>query len=47
MINSAFEKLFDDLFQDVAMDISTDISVLHTLFNQEGLTDSDFDKKSK
>ena len=47
MINSAFGKLFDDLFQDVAMDISTDISVLHTLFNQEGLTDNDFDKKSK
>ncbi len=44
MINSAFEKLFDDLFEDVAMDISTDISVLHTLFNQEGLTKDDFHK---
>ncbi|MEG0157496.1 MAG: 5-bromo-4-chloroindolyl phosphate hydrolysis family protein, partial [Anaerovoracaceae bacterium] len=45
-INSAFEKLLDDLFYHASMDISSDISVLETMLAQEGLTQSDFNKKN-
>ena len=40
----AFEKLLDSFFEEAAWDISSDISVLHNMFAQEGLTESDFDK---
>lgn len=39
-----FEKLLDSFFEEAAWDISSDISVLHNMFAQEGLTESDFDK---
>ena len=42
LINTAFENLYDGLYEEAAMDISSDISVLETLFNQDGLTNSDF-----
>ena len=38
------EKLLDSFFEEAAWDISSDISVLHNMFAQEGLTESDFDK---
>lgn len=44
-ISTAFESLLDGLYQDDTMDISTDISVLKTMLAQEGLTESDFEKK--
>ena len=43
-IDQAFEKLLDSFFEEAAWDISSDISVLHNMFAQEGLTESDFDK---
>lgn len=45
LINTAFENLYDGLYEEAAMDISSDISVLETLFNQDGLTNSDFKNK--
>ncbi len=45
-INAAFANLLDSLFEDKAWDISSDISVLHTMLAQEGLTGSDFEKKT-
>lgn len=44
-INGAFEKMFDQLFADSAMDISTDISAMSAMLAQEGLLESDFQKK--
>ncbi len=38
-INQAFENLFNNLFAGIYLDISTDISVLHTMLEEEGLTD--------
>lgn len=46
-INEAFANLLDSLFEDKAWDISSDISVLHTMLAQEGLTGSDFEKKTE
>ena len=44
-INVAFEKLLDSMFEDTAWDISSDISVMKTMMQQEGLTESkDFAK---
>jgi hypothetical protein len=41
----AFEKLLDSMFEDTAWDISSDISVMKTMMQQEGLTESkDFAK---
>lgn len=40
VINNAFEKLLDEMFQDVAWDISSDISVMKTMMEQDGLTNS-------
>ena len=40
-INDAFEKLLDRFFQDTAWDISSDISVMKTMLQQEGLTESE------
>lgn len=37
-------KTLDSFFEEAAWDISSDISVLHNMFAQEGLTESDFDK---
>lgn len=45
-LNVAFEKILDSIFRDTAWDVSSDISVLHTILAQEGLTESDFQKKS-
>lgn len=45
-INEAFANLLDSLFEDKAWDISSDISVLHTMLAQEGLTGSDFERKT-
>lgn len=44
IINQAFEKLLDSFFEEAAWDISSDISVLHNMFAQEGLTESELDK---
>jgi len=46
-INDAFEKLLDRFFQDTAWDISSDISVMKTMLEQEGLTDSELKMTSK
>ena len=46
-IDAAFEKLLDSFFEQAAWDISSDISVLHNMFAQEGLTESEFEKMSK
>lgn len=43
-IAKAFEKLLDSFFEQAAWDISSDISVLHNMFAQEGLTESEFEK---
>ena len=43
-IGKAFENLLDSFFEEAAWDISSDISVLHNMFAQEGLTESEFDK---
>lgn len=45
-INTAFENLLDSFFQDTAWDISSDISVLQSMFAQEGLTGSHFDREN-
>lgn len=43
-IDQAFENLLDSFFEEAAWDISSDISVLHNMFAQEGLTESEFEK---
>lgn len=43
-IGNAFENLLDSFFEEAAWDISSDISVLHNMFAQEGLTESEFEK---
>ena len=45
-VNTAFENLLDSLFEETAWDISSDISVLNTMLAQEGLTNTEFGKKS-
>ena len=46
-IAKAFENLLDSFFEQAAWDISSDISVLQSMFAQEGLTESEFDKLKK
>lgn len=44
-VNTAFFNLYNSLFHDDKVDIISDISVLRSMFAQEGLNDTDFNKK--
>ena len=46
-VNNAFASLLDSLFQNDAIDISADISVLKTMLAQEGLTNQEFEGRSR
>ena len=46
-VNTAFASLLDSLFQNDAIDISADISVLKTMLAQEGLTNQEFEGRSR
>lgn len=46
-INAAFENLLDDLLEEKAWDIGAEISVLHTMFKQEGLTETSMKTKGE
>lgn len=41
-INLAFENMYDDFYTDKAIDIYADVSVLKTLIEKHGLSDSNF-----
>ena len=44
-VNTAFYNLYNDLFLDEKVDIISDISVLNSMFANEGLNNSNFNKK--
>lgn len=44
-VNTAFYNLYNSLFTDDKIDIISDISVLRSMFAQEGLNNSDFNKR--
>lgn len=46
-INAAFFNLYNSLFHDERIDIISDINVLNSMFAQEGLSGSDFDKNNR
>lgn len=41
-VNKAFENLYNDFYTDQAIDVYSDVSVLKTMIQQHGLSDSDF-----